>query len=124
MQNLVAGLAEHGKNVLIIGCDLKADSMRLILHAKAPGDLHRRLSRDDGHVRGQPAKDIVFGAPCHRSTPRAHDPYANLYIRVGCGRKHNPGRASVAGRLGEGWRWWSNPGGLARITLRNSGEVK
>jgi len=33
-QNLVAGLAELGKKVMIVGCDPKADSTRLILHAK------------------------------------------------------------------------------------------
>ena len=34
-QNLVAALAEQGDNVLIVGCDPKADSTRLILHEKA-----------------------------------------------------------------------------------------
>ena len=34
-QNTVAGLAELGKKVMIVGCDPKADSTRLILHAKA-----------------------------------------------------------------------------------------
>ncbi|CDH46153.1 MAG: nitrogenase iron protein [Candidatus Competibacteraceae bacterium] len=34
-QNLVAGLAAEGKKIMIIGCDPKADSTRLILHAKA-----------------------------------------------------------------------------------------
>ena len=34
-QNLVAALAEMGKKVMIIGCDPKADSTRLILHSKA-----------------------------------------------------------------------------------------
>lgn len=34
-QNLVAALAEMGKKVMIVGCDPKADSTRLILHAKA-----------------------------------------------------------------------------------------
>ena len=34
-QNLVAGLAEAGKKVMIVGCDPKADSTRLILHSKA-----------------------------------------------------------------------------------------
>jgi nitrogenase iron protein NifH len=34
-QNLVAGLAELGKKVMIVGCDPKADSTRLMLHAKA-----------------------------------------------------------------------------------------
>ena len=30
-QNLVAGLAEAGKKVMIVGCDPKADSTRLLL---------------------------------------------------------------------------------------------
>ena len=34
-QNLVAALAEAGKKVMIVGCDPKADSTRLILHSKA-----------------------------------------------------------------------------------------
>src|SRR5512136_623676 len=34
-QNTVAGLASLGKKVMIVGCDAKADSTRLILHAKA-----------------------------------------------------------------------------------------
>ena len=34
-QNTVAGLAYLGKKVMIVGCDPKADSTRLILHAKA-----------------------------------------------------------------------------------------
>lgn len=33
-QNLVAALAELGKKVMIVGCDPKADSTRLILHSK------------------------------------------------------------------------------------------
>jgi nitrogenase iron protein NifH len=34
-QNTVAGLASLGKKVMIVGCDPKADSTRLMLHAKA-----------------------------------------------------------------------------------------
>ena len=34
-QNTLAALAEMGQNILIVGCDPKADSTRLILHAKA-----------------------------------------------------------------------------------------
>nr|VFJ66817.1 MAG: nitrogenase iron protein NifH [Candidatus Kentron sp. FW] len=34
-QNLVAGLAELGKKVMIVGCDPKADATRLMLHSKA-----------------------------------------------------------------------------------------
>jgi nitrogenase iron protein NifH len=45
-QNTVAGLASIGKKVMIVGCDPKADSTRLILHAKAQStvmDLVREL---------------------------------------------------------------------------------
>src|ERR1039457_4750637 len=45
-QNTVAGLAALGKKVMIVGCDPKADSTRLILHAKAQNtvmDLVREL---------------------------------------------------------------------------------
>jgi len=34
-QNTLAALAEMGHRILIVGCDPKADSTRLILHAKA-----------------------------------------------------------------------------------------
>lgn len=34
-QNTLAALAEMGKKIMIVGCDPKADSTRLILHAKA-----------------------------------------------------------------------------------------
>ena len=30
-QNLTAGLAELGKNIMVVGCDPKADSTRLVL---------------------------------------------------------------------------------------------
>ena len=40
-QNLVAALAEVGKKVMIVGCDPKADSTRLILHAKAQNSIMR-----------------------------------------------------------------------------------
>jgi len=34
-QNTLAGMAEQGQRIMIVGCDPKADSTRLILHAKA-----------------------------------------------------------------------------------------
>ena len=43
-QNLVAGLAEMGKKVMIVGCDPKADSTRLILHAKAQNSIMEMAS--------------------------------------------------------------------------------
>lgn len=35
-QNLTAALAEDGKKLMIVGCDPKADSTRLILHGSSP----------------------------------------------------------------------------------------
>lgn len=40
-QNLTAGLAELGKNILVVGCDPKADSTRLLL-----GGLHQKTVLD------------------------------------------------------------------------------
>ena len=34
-QNTLAALSDLGQKILIVGCDPKADSTRLILHAKA-----------------------------------------------------------------------------------------
>ena len=40
-QNLTAGLVEHGKKVMVVGCDPKADSTRLLL-----GGLHQKTVLD------------------------------------------------------------------------------
>ncbi len=48
-QNLVAGLAESDKKVMIVGCDPKADSTRLILHAKAQTSV-MQLAAEAGSV--------------------------------------------------------------------------
>ncbi len=44
-QNTLAALAEMGHKILIVGCDPKADSTRLILHAKGrtPSSAWRRM---------------------------------------------------------------------------------
>jgi nitrogenase iron protein NifH len=48
-QNTLAALAEMGKRIMIVGCDPKADSTRLILHAKAQSTvLH--LAAEKGSV--------------------------------------------------------------------------
>lgn len=47
-QNLTAGLAEHGKNVLVVGCDPKADSTRLLL-----GGLNQRTVLDTLREEGE-----------------------------------------------------------------------
>lgn len=46
-QNTVAGLAEMGKNVMVVGCDPKADSTRLLLHGLAQKTVLDTL-RDEG----------------------------------------------------------------------------
>jgi nitrogenase iron protein NifH len=57
-QNLVAGLAEIGKKVMIVGCDPKADSTRLILHAKAQETI-MHLAADAGSVEDLELEDVL-----------------------------------------------------------------
>ena len=56
-QNTVAGLASLGKRVLIIGCDPKADSTRLILHAKAQDTVMDKV-RELGTVEDLELEDV------------------------------------------------------------------
>ncbi len=57
-QNLVAGLAEAGKKVMIVGCDPKADSTRLILHAKAQNSI-MQMAADAGSVEDLELEDVM-----------------------------------------------------------------
>jgi len=57
-QNTVAGLASLGKKVLIIGCDPKADSTRLILHAKAQATVMDKV-RELGTVEDLELEDVM-----------------------------------------------------------------
>jgi nitrogenase iron protein NifH len=57
-QNTVAGLASLGKKVLIIGCDPKADSTRLILHAKAQDTVMDKV-RELGTVEDLELADVM-----------------------------------------------------------------
>jgi len=57
-QNLVSGLAELGKKVMIVGCDPKADSTRLILHAKAQ-DTIMQMAADAGSVEDLELEDVL-----------------------------------------------------------------
>jgi len=57
-QNTVAGLASLGKRVLIIGCDPKADSTRLILHAKAQATVMDKV-RELGTVEDLELEDVM-----------------------------------------------------------------
>jgi len=57
-QNLVAALAELGNNVMIVGCDPKADSTRLILHAKAQTTI-MSLAAEAGSVEDLELEDVL-----------------------------------------------------------------
>jgi nitrogenase iron protein NifH len=57
-QNTVAGLASLGKKVMIVGCDPKADSTRLILHAKAQATV-MDLVRERGTVEDLEVSDVL-----------------------------------------------------------------
>lgn len=57
-QNLVAALAEAGKKVMIVGCDPKADSTRLILHAKAQNSI-MQMASDAGSVEDLELEDVL-----------------------------------------------------------------
>ncbi len=57
-QNLVAALAEAGKKVMIVGCDPKADSTRLILHSKAQTSV-MQLAADAGSVEDLELEDVM-----------------------------------------------------------------
>ena len=57
-QNLVAALAEAGKKVMIVGCDPKADSTRLMLHAKAQNTI-MHLAAEAGSVEDLELEDVL-----------------------------------------------------------------
>ena len=57
-QNLVAGLGESGSKVMIVGCDPKADSTRLILHAKAQTSV-MQLAAEAGSVEDIELEDVL-----------------------------------------------------------------
>jgi nitrogenase iron protein NifH len=57
-QNTVAGLASLGKKVMIVGCDPKADSTRLILHAKAQNTV-MDLVREKGTVEDLELDEVM-----------------------------------------------------------------
>jgi nitrogenase iron protein NifH len=57
-QNLVAALAEAGKKVMIVGCDPKADSTRLMLHAKAQNTI-MQMAADVGSVEDLELEDVL-----------------------------------------------------------------
>ena len=57
-QNLVAGLAELGKKVMIVGCDPKADSTRLILHSKAQNTI-MQMAAEAGTLEDLELEDVL-----------------------------------------------------------------
>ena len=60
-QNTLAALSEMGQRILIVGCDPKADSTRLILHAKAQ-DTVLSLAAEAGSVEDLELEDVLkFG---------------------------------------------------------------
>jgi nitrogenase iron protein NifH len=69
-QNTVAGLAEAGHKVMIIGCDPKADSTRLMLHAKAQVTV-MDLARERGTVEDLELEEVLLegykGVKCAES---------------------------------------------------------
>ncbi len=50
-QNLTAGLVEAGKHVMVVGCDPKADSTRLLLNGLHQRTVLDTLRESDGEVR-------------------------------------------------------------------------
>jgi nitrogenase iron protein NifH len=57
-QNTLAALVELGQKILIVSCDPKADSTRLILHAKAQ-DTVLHLAAEAGSVEDLELEDVV-----------------------------------------------------------------
>src|SRR5512140_2456943 len=57
-QNTVAGLCALGKKVMIVGCDPKADSTRLMLHSKAQTTV-MDLIRERGTVEDLELSDVL-----------------------------------------------------------------
>jgi nitrogenase iron protein NifH len=57
-QNTVAGLVSLGKKVIIVGCDPKADSTRLMLHSKAQTTV-MDLIRERGTVEDLELADVL-----------------------------------------------------------------
>ncbi len=57
-QNLVAALAELGKKVMIVGCDPKSDSTRLMLHAKAQNTI-MEMAAEAGSIEDLELEDVL-----------------------------------------------------------------
>ncbi|ADD67822.1 nitrogenase iron protein [Denitrovibrio acetiphilus DSM 12809] len=57
-QNTLAAMAEMGKKIMIVGCDPKADSTRLILHSKAQSTI-MELAAEAGSVEDLELDDVL-----------------------------------------------------------------
>ncbi|GMT40481.1 MAG: nitrogenase iron protein [bacterium] len=57
-QNLVAAMAELGKKVMIIGCDPKSDSTRLMLHAKVQNTI-MEMAAEAGSIEDLELEDVL-----------------------------------------------------------------
>src|SRR5450759_1492675 len=57
-QNTLAALAQMGQKILIVGCDPKADSTRLILHSKAQNTI-LSLAAEAGSVEDLELEDVM-----------------------------------------------------------------
>lgn len=67
-QNLTAGLGEMGKNIMIVGCDPKADSTRLVLGGLAQKSVLDTLREEGEEVELENIlKSGVFGIRCVES---------------------------------------------------------
>jgi nitrogenase iron protein NifH len=58
-QNTVAALADAGHNCMIVGCDPKADSTRLILNQKAQATV-MDMAREEGSVEDLELEDVLL----------------------------------------------------------------
>lgn len=58
-QNTIAALAEMGRRVMIVGCDPKADSTRLMLHCKAQTTI-LHLAAERGTVEDLELEEVVL----------------------------------------------------------------
>ena len=58
-QNIVAGLSEAGRKCMIVGCDPKADSTRLILHRKAQATV-MDMAREKGSVEDLEIDEVLL----------------------------------------------------------------
>ncbi len=69
-QNTISALAEMGTKIMIVGCDPKADSTRLILHSKAQATI-MELAAEKGSVEDLELDDVLkagfLGVKCVES---------------------------------------------------------